>query len=193
MKSATGKQIALKRWRGRMSAASVCASFLYIWIFLSQNTCSLDYQKIPQHTMCLTDKKEVTHTGVTLKEQEKILQLHNDYRSRVNPPAADLTTLVWNEELAAVAQKWSQQCRMGHDEERSVPGDYYTIKSTLLSRHFLTPWSVDCQSFFFLFFFVFFFLIFNLLWDVSSQYNQFERGAENSLGLQNLGYGVDSM
>lgn len=87
----------------------------------TEDTCTPQYRTIQGHTMCLADDARVTRTGVTPQEKEEILRLHNEARATVQPEATDLTTLVWNQELAAVAQKWAQQCVMGHDKERSVP------------------------------------------------------------------------
>ncbi|XP_069983039.1 scoloptoxin SSD976 [Penaeus vannamei] len=32
------------------------------------------------------------------------------------PPAADMRELIWNDELAQVAQAWASQCPIGHDD-----------------------------------------------------------------------------
>ena len=52
-----------------------------------------------------------------------MVEAHNVLRSRVatgaetrgspgpQPPAADMKELVWDDELAAVAQRWAEQCR----------------------------------------------------------------------------------
>ncbi|XP_070206497.1 cysteine-rich venom protein Mr30-like [Littorina saxatilis] len=85
------------------------------------DTCTAGFKAIQGHTMCMPDDPRVTRTGVTAEDKVKILQLHNEARAGVQPAATDLTTLIWNDELAAVAQKWSQHCIMGHDKERSVP------------------------------------------------------------------------
>ncbi|KAL8593891.1 hypothetical protein ACOMHN_023807 [Nucella lapillus] len=87
----------------------------------SQDTCTAEYKAIPGHTMCLRDDACVTRIGVTSEERQQIIRLHNEARASVQPPATDLTTMIWNDELAAVAQKWAKRCVMGHDSERSVP------------------------------------------------------------------------
>ncbi|PVD36989.1 hypothetical protein C0Q70_03982 [Pomacea canaliculata] len=88
----------------------------------SRDTCTAEYREIPGHTMCLTDKPQVIREGVTPEEKAIILRLHNEARASARPSASDLTTMVWNDDLAAVAQKWAKQCIMGHDKERSIPG-----------------------------------------------------------------------
>ncbi|QQP58517.1 Uncharacterized protein FKW44_003869, partial [Caligus rogercresseyi] len=65
-------------------------------------------------------------------ERNEILSLHNLARSKValgqesrgrggpQPPAADMFQLQWDNELAAVAQRWADQCNFGHDSNRDV-------------------------------------------------------------------------
>jgi hypothetical protein len=36
------------------------------------------------------------------------------------PSAANMREMVWDEELAVVAQRWADQCTFDHDQERSV-------------------------------------------------------------------------
>ena len=69
-----------------------------------------------------------------LSDQDKrsALSLHNKFRSRVasgeegrgttggQPTAANMRELVWDDELAAIAQRWAEQCSFGHDENRDV-------------------------------------------------------------------------
>ena len=33
--------------------------------------------------------------------------------------ASDMMKVTWNEELAAVAQRWADQCTFGHDDDRN--------------------------------------------------------------------------
>lgn len=70
--------------------------------------------------------------GVTEAEKRTIVGLHNKLRSTVasgqelrgapgpQPPASDMLEMVWDEELAAVAQRWADQCQFGHDQVRDV-------------------------------------------------------------------------
>ena len=61
-----------------------------------------------------------------------ILDKHNELRRRVakgeepnQPEASNMRALVWNEELAAVAQRWADQCTFGHDSERKKADGTY--------------------------------------------------------------------
>ncbi|KAG0428700.1 hypothetical protein HPB47_024336 [Ixodes persulcatus] len=70
------------------------------------------------------------NTGVSQDEVKEILRLHNDYRQKAAqglirnlPPAADMMELVWDRELATIAQAHSSQCQFKHDclDCRKVP------------------------------------------------------------------------
>jgi uncharacterized protein YkwD len=51
--------------------------------------------------------------GISAAEREIMLSLHNDYRAQHCVPA-----LTWSAELAASAQRWADQCWIGHDKSR---------------------------------------------------------------------------
>ncbi|XP_047499107.1 venom allergen 5-like, partial [Penaeus chinensis] len=84
----------------------------------------------PSHTALLPEKPEcqIHKDDLSEEEKEQILQLHNELRAKVargeelrgapgpQPPAADMRELVWNDELALVAQAWASQCPYGHDD-----------------------------------------------------------------------------
>ncbi|KAK3087233.1 hypothetical protein FSP39_003405, partial [Pinctada imbricata] len=83
--------------------------------------CTEEYRKIPGHTLCMRDKPSVYKSGMTRAEQEAVLRHHNELRGTVEPPATDLVKLKWDDRLAAVAQKWANQCQAGHDKVRDIP------------------------------------------------------------------------
>lgn len=84
-------------------------------------TCTSEYETLPGHTMCMPDDKRVVESGISETDKDLITKLHNDYRGSVQPPATDLVKLIWDDRLAAVAQKWANQCQAAHDQERSIP------------------------------------------------------------------------
>ena len=56
-----------------------------------------------------------------------LLDKHNEYRQRVasgsedsQPGATNMRKLVWDEELATIAQRWSSQCIHGNDGMRDL-------------------------------------------------------------------------
>ena len=80
----------------------------------------LNTRSVPPNRDCSIAKR-----GVTEKDKELILKLHNDYRSKVAtgqeknagglPTAANMLEMVWDNELSAVAQKLAETCKYGHD------------------------------------------------------------------------------
>jgi uncharacterized protein YkwD len=51
--------------------------------------------------------------GVSAAEQKTLLGLHNSYRAQHCVPA-----VTWSAELAAAAQRWAENCWIGHDSHR---------------------------------------------------------------------------
>lgn len=85
------------------------------------STCTSEYKALKGHTLCMRDDRRVRVSGVSEADKKMLTDLHNDYRSKVEPPATDLVTLKWDDRLAAVAQKWAKQCQAGHDKMRKIP------------------------------------------------------------------------
>ncbi|XP_077561568.1 CRISP/Allergen/PR-1-like [Haemaphysalis longicornis] len=88
------------------------------------NMCYMDCQRHPSHTICRPPKSScrVRMTGVDAAARSEILKVHNNYRSQVAlgqlngyPPAADMQELLWDDDLARVAQAWAEQCERKHD------------------------------------------------------------------------------
>ncbi|KAL4221659.1 Cysteine-rich secretory protein 3 [Mactra antiquata] len=90
-------------------------------------SCTAEFERMNGHTLCLTDSPDVTRSGLTVDDKLRITQTHNSLRSSVQPPAVDLMILQWDDRLAAVAQKWAKQCKLAHDDERSIPDLGMTI------------------------------------------------------------------
>ncbi|KAL1421816.1 hypothetical protein MTO96_022736 [Rhipicephalus appendiculatus] len=92
--------------------------------------CRPEYRRRPTHTACRTPAPwcKVKVSGVNATERTFILKLHNDYRSQVAqgrlpgfPAAADIQELLWDDEMADVAQALSSLCvppggRLDHDK-----------------------------------------------------------------------------
>jgi len=90
-----------------------------------------DYCQIsPQHTLCQYQgpgaacNGEPLSSGVGGEEAEEIVGVHNRYRSLVargeerrgsQPSAADMRQMVWDTELASIAQMHADQCKFEHD------------------------------------------------------------------------------
>ncbi|CAL8099530.1 unnamed protein product [Calicophoron daubneyi] len=59
---------------------------------------------------------------MTEDKKRQLLDLHNELRDKIRacevegqPPAKQMGSLVWNEQLANKAQNLADQCRVGHD------------------------------------------------------------------------------
>ncbi|KAL0272521.1 UNVERIFIED_CONTAM: hypothetical protein PYX00_005457 [Menopon gallinae] len=89
------------------------------------------------HTMCLYQGigpscVDVGEGGVTETEKVLIVDLHNQYRRKIakglekrgqegpQPEAANMRLMMWDDELATIAQRWADQCRFQHDKCRKT-------------------------------------------------------------------------
>ncbi|XP_008566645.1 PREDICTED: peptidase inhibitor 16 isoform X1 [Galeopterus variegatus] len=66
-----------------------------------------------------------TSPAGALKDHEKreMVELHNLYRAQVSPPASNMLQMRWDEELAAFAKAYAQQCVWGHNKHRGRRGE----------------------------------------------------------------------
>ncbi|XP_064635278.1 cysteine-rich secretory protein 3-like [Lineus longissimus] len=68
---------------------------------------------------------EATGTGsVSDADKKVIVEEHNRYRKNASPKPGNMQYMVWDDELASVAQGWTSTCPSGHDTgpERYIPG-----------------------------------------------------------------------
>ncbi|XP_039712071.1 peptidase inhibitor 16 isoform X3 [Pteropus medius] len=56
-------------------------------------------------------------------EKRVMVELHNLYRAQVSPPAANMLQMRWDEELAAFAKAYAQECVWGHNKARGKRGE----------------------------------------------------------------------
>ncbi|KAH7955504.1 CRISP/Allergen/PR-1 [Rhipicephalus sanguineus] len=118
-----------------MVTSPVSSLFLVLTAWMSASTpvlavCRPEYRKRPTHTACQRPAPwcKVNASGVDAAERTLILKLHNDYRSQVAqgrlpgfPAAADMQELLWDDEMADVAQALASLCvppggRLEHDK-----------------------------------------------------------------------------
>ncbi|KAF8764638.1 CRISP/Allergen/PR-1 like protein [Argiope bruennichi] len=104
---------------------------LFDWAKCSHSKqCPAVYERFhANHTFCLQPNKKcnIKRSGVRRKERKLILKIHNTYRDIIArgkenravggalPKAADMIQMVWDKELAAIAQKWTNNCEYKHD------------------------------------------------------------------------------
>ncbi|GFX04226.1 hypothetical protein TNCV_3973751 [Trichonephila clavipes] len=102
------------------------------------DTCPDEYKRLAEyHTICLPPNPycHLEDYDIADDEIDHILKLHNTYRSQVAmgqekragglPPASDMLQMVWDQELADIAQKWADNCDTKHDlGEHRVVGSF---------------------------------------------------------------------
>ncbi|XP_015121021.1 venom allergen 3 [Diachasma alloeum] len=106
--------------------------------------CNLPSCREEPHTLCLYRSTspspscgQLGRRGLTQGEKNALLNRHNWYRAYVasgretrgapgpQPAARNLGPLTWNDEVAAIAQRWADQCNYGHDRCRNTADDTY--------------------------------------------------------------------
>lgn len=70
---------------------------------------------------------KIIASGITTEERSIILQEHNRLRQLVatgrypgQPGAENMREIIWDDELAARAQKWADNCQFRHDPHRTI-------------------------------------------------------------------------
>nr|CAD7587688.1 unnamed protein product [Timema genevievae] len=115
-----------------------CATVLsYNYCDTSCDYCDTSCDK-GQHTMCIYKQSpgplcvEYEPRPLSQEEKEIIVNIHNRMRSDValgkemkgdpgpQPQASDMMQMVWDDELARIAQQWADQCTPVHDDCRNV-------------------------------------------------------------------------
>uniref|UniRef100_A0A336MFL5 CSON011612 protein n=1 Tax=Culicoides sonorensis TaxID=179676 RepID=A0A336MFL5_CULSO len=71
-------------------------------------------------------------TGLTARDREEILHIHNKYRSAValgkipnQPPAQNMQMLKWDYSLEKIAQNWANNCQYKHNKNRHISERFY--------------------------------------------------------------------
>ncbi|XP_066581727.1 venom allergen 5-like [Prorops nasuta] len=91
-----------------------------------------------KHTKCLyasgygPNCNRVVRSGLTPQEISVLLDKHNEFRAFVasgkekrgspgpQPAAVHMPSLIWDDEIASIAQTWANQCQFSSDECRDV-------------------------------------------------------------------------
>lgn len=89
------------------------------------------------HTMCkypsenVTCEEDLVQKGLTEDQKRAILDRHNVHRQTValgkqsnQPPARNMMKLTWHDEAERIAQRWANQCNLGHDHCRNIKNSY---------------------------------------------------------------------
>lgn len=115
-----------------------------------------------EHSMLLPPNPECNahRNGVSEAEKLEILEAHNTLRAKVargeesqgdsgpQPSGADIRELVWNDELAQVAQAWAEQCKGGHDgyAKRKICSRDYAVGQNVFRKWGHNPDSVWTEA-----------------------------------------------
>ncbi|XP_034946940.1 venom allergen 3-like isoform X2 [Chelonus insularis] len=118
--------------------------FLIVSILINeistQDYCNLESCPNRSHTECKYNSapaaacgdQTMIQTGLSSQQRDEIVNFHNDRRAFVasgkeqrgnpgpQPPATNMKSLMWDEEVASIAQTWADQCGSGHDQCRNV-------------------------------------------------------------------------
>ncbi|XP_076045444.1 venom allergen 5.01-like [Oratosquilla oratoria] len=115
-----------------MSVKAIQVVLVMVMTMLAVDGC--EYRSLdPRHTMCAfrpgqcSGKRMIRSGGMSCQDRDLILDTHNRLRQKVSmgevrgqPAAINMQTMVWDDELANVAQRWADQCMPGHDASRNV-------------------------------------------------------------------------
>ncbi|KAJ1523143.1 hypothetical protein ONE63_001036 [Megalurothrips usitatus] len=117
-------------------------------LFVGLAAAAKDYCSLcKNHPMCMfktnSPGKACRHyqgPAITKADKDLIVRLHNEYRNKValgqekrgknghaQPSAADMRKMVWDDETAAIAQRWANQCNYDHDKCHSTQLMVYPV------------------------------------------------------------------
>uniref|UniRef100_A0A4W4F6Z9 LCCL domain-containing protein n=1 Tax=Electrophorus electricus TaxID=8005 RepID=A0A4W4F6Z9_ELEEL len=71
-----------------------------------------------------SDGTRAAHTGrtdITANDRQAILDLHNQLRAQVHPPASNMEYMVWDSELERMAEEWAETCMWEHGPASLLP------------------------------------------------------------------------
>lgn len=99
---------------------------VYRRLLFYSKTCYPKFQLISGHSACVPKSSQAFAGGVTEIDKIEIVDRHNYHRANVDPPAANMLKMSWDDELALVAQAWADNCYFAHDTyyARLIPGRY---------------------------------------------------------------------
>ncbi|KAF8764811.1 CRISP/Allergen/PR-1 like protein [Argiope bruennichi] len=143
-----------------MRSLFILAFFCLVGWSYSQK-CPARYLRFtPVHSFCLPPNPtcEIKRTGVSEVDKKLILKLHNQFRSKVAmgnehgslggslPQAADMLQMEWDDELAAVAQKWTENCKWGHDCKECRAVENFAVGQNLVIQDWSPCYGYGCKE-----------------------------------------------
>ena len=112
-------------------------------------TCTQEYCHMGGHVMCWTDSPDLQSSGVSAADIELIVNKHNALRRQEH--ATDLFKVVWDADVALIAEKNTKSCKIEHDSNRGIPS-YPDIGQNLAAGYgswdsAIQGWYNEIQSF----------------------------------------------
>uniref|UniRef100_V9KU21 Glioma pathogenesis-related protein 1-like protein n=1 Tax=Callorhinchus milii TaxID=7868 RepID=V9KU21_CALMI len=89
------------------------------------------------HLQCIVSAVDI-YDKAFIKE---CLDVHNFYRSRVNPSASNMLYMSWDRILSEVAHEWSKKCIFDHNTDLKVPQKLHPVFKTLGENIYVTTGS----------------------------------------------------
>jgi len=86
-------------------------SFLLFVFVFDESKCESEPQQQQQHKQ---QQQSSLPPSKLDSVKDEIVAYHNEKRSQVSPPATNMKTMQWDDNLARLAQKWSEGCEWGH-------------------------------------------------------------------------------
>jgi len=80
------------------------------------------YRFSEDHTACVSPSENVLLGGVSEADKTLIVNKHNELRALQS--ATDMELMEWDDEVAAIAQRWTDNCDFAHDAVRTIPGRF---------------------------------------------------------------------
>ena len=106
------------------------------------STCSPEFCQENDHVMCWRDSPDVISSGVSEDEIQGIVDKHNALRRQEF--ATDLFQLVWDPEVARIAEKNTRACQMVHDSNRRIPSYGLDIGQNIAAGY--SSWDLAIQA-----------------------------------------------
>ncbi|XP_071949204.1 cysteine-rich secretory protein 3-like isoform X2 [Antedon mediterranea] len=97
--------------------------FFIAFYLIETVRCSLDpslqvsfARVFPNYRRLKRDVVTLSPSAYTEEDKKEMLESHNEFRRNVQPLAADMNLLTWNDQLADSAQSWAEQCIWDHGQ-----------------------------------------------------------------------------
>ncbi|KAK7092714.1 GLIPR1-like protein 1 [Littorina saxatilis] len=78
------------------------------------------------------DNKAVTRFSAS--ERLAIVRLHEHYRQSVRPPASDMLTMSWDEQLETMANKFASKCAFEHNPDRDSQTSFKSVGENIYAH-----------------------------------------------------------